>query len=124
VNNAILRPMPKSDQPPSIIQLKVMRDSDMPDVPTDSDVLSLFNGDLSEIRQDVQALFGHLLRHQNIDRQLWDDVKSFAVRTTEELESLLCKRCLHGGNVMVGRGRGFDDTMCDPHIDELLERSR
>ena len=84
-----------------------------PSKPDTEDALSLLNGDLSAIRVHVQALFTHLANHQEIDRDVWDDLGEFAKDAMEGLERLLCVRCLKSGRVELGRGNGFDHKKCD-----------
>jgi hypothetical protein len=90
----------------------LMRDPVFPDVERD-DVIALFNGDLSDARGHLQGLFTHLANHQDIDADLWRDLRDFAHRAMQELEDLLCVNCLRHGRVTVGRGYGFDQKACD-----------
>lgn len=98
----------------------MMRDSQFPDVDRD-DVIALFNGDLSDIRGHVQSLISHLANHQDIDIDLWKDLRDFAGRAMQELEDCCCVRCLSLGRVRVGRGQGFDARVCDDCL--RLERA-
>lgn len=98
----------------------IMRDPSMPDVDRE-DVIALFNGDLSDIRGHVQSLISHLANHQDIDVDLWRDLRDCADRTMQELDDCLCVPCLRLGRVRVARGSGFDERACDSCL--RLERA-
>lgn len=94
---------------PSANQRAMMKDPSFPDV----DVSSLFDGDLAGIRVHLQGLFKHLANHQDMDPDVWLNLRDFAERTMQELESLVCLRCLPSGRVTLGRGCGLDPVACD-----------
>lgn len=94
-------------------QRAMRRDASFPDHTDHEDALSLLTGDLSDIRRSLQGLLKHLANHQDIDRDVWIDLRDFVSGAVTELEDLLCVSCLQAGRVQIGRGWGFDAKSCD-----------
>lgn len=84
--------------------------------------LPLLEGIVADMRTQAQFLIKCLANHQEIDRDLWQDLADVAAGVFGGTDAFLCVKCLANQRVKIGQGRGFDPVLCDDCLHVELAR--